>query len=138
MPEPKRHSTNYINALILPAPDCPAATAGIPAKPGSIAALQYHYIRDAPYVHTSDDVISAVQAARKNIPEDEIDDFRTVYFSKGQPCMRASPLTKTLGWAIHHDANARVALVDPASGRFAELVADPAIKTYPAMRNKRA
>lgn len=134
----KRHSTNYTNALIAPAADCPVAKATAPANSGTLAALQHARLIDAPYVLTSDDLLSAVQAARKQIPDDALPEFRADFFSKGQPCLRASPLTKTLGWAVHHDADARIALVDPASERFADLSADPSIKTYPAMRNKRA
>ncbi|HCQ67349.1 MAG TPA: hypothetical protein DIU07_20365 [Rhodobacteraceae bacterium] len=57
------------------------------------------------------------------------------FHAKGQPCMRASPLTKRYGWAAHFDVDGRLALVDPASADFATLAADPDLATKPAMRS---
>jgi len=131
------HSTNYVNTLILPAPDC-LARAKLPEKPGSVAYLQYEVLVESPYVLTSDDVLCGVAAARQGISREAFGAFRAAFFSKGQPCFRASPLTKTHGWAVHSDEEARVALIDPESAVFATLSSDPLIKSVPAMRNKRA
>ena len=131
------HSTNYFDTLILPAPDTKASAAKVPDKPESVAGMQYALIADAPYSLTSDDVFVSVRADRKAIPMNERDDFRTEFFAKGQPCFRASPLPKTHGWAIHSDAQGRVALVNPDSARFDSLMSDDnVVKTY-AMRNAR-
>jgi hypothetical protein len=132
------HSTNYTNTVILPSPDCKSSEAAIPNKHGSIAQMQFDRVQHAPYTLTSDEVITQVVAARKDIPEDELDLFRAEYFSKGQACLRASPLVKTFGWAVHHNADARIALIDPASPEFAELTQDANIKQVNGMRNKRA
>ena len=63
-------------------------------------------------------------------------DYAT-FHAKGQPCMRASPLTKRYGWAAHYDANGKLALVDPASPDYAALATDPKLPQKPAMRSKR-
>jgi hypothetical protein len=130
------HSTNYYDTLICPAEDC-QTIAKIPDKPASVAALQYQMLAQHPYAVTSDDVLLAVAAQRKGIDQDEIARFREAYFSKGQPCFRASPLTKTHGWAIHANGDGYVSLISPDSAEFARLRQDDAIKKTCAMRNKR-
>ena len=67
-------------------------------------------------------------AAASGKPALGFDDFH----AKGQPCMRASPLTKRYGWAAHYDAEGKLALVDPASPDFAALEADPDLPQTPA------
>jgi len=79
--------------------------------------MQYDMLADAAYTMTSDDLIVAVLATRKGLGIDDWAAFRADYFSKGQPCLRVSPLVKTMGWAIHHDSDSKVALVDVASPR---------------------
>jgi hypothetical protein len=132
------HTTNYNNTLILPASDCKATISEVPTKPGTIADLQYQMLTAAPYGMTSDDLLVAVTGARRDVPQDEHDDLRAELFSKGQPCLRASPLVKTHGWAIHHDAHARVALVAQNDPRFSALSQDVATAKVEGMRNKRA
>jgi hypothetical protein len=132
------HSTNYQNTLILPSPDCPATGAALPRKPGSIAAMQHERMAAAPYGLTSDELLFGIHADRQGIPADERAQERDRYFSKGQACLRASPLVKTLGWALHHDGKGRVALVDPAGAAFADLAGDPSVTKLSGMRSKRA
>lgn len=131
------HTTNYSNVLIEPAEDC-KNVAKVPGKEGSVAAMQYELIADHPYERTSDDVISRVAARRKNVAPSDHAAFVAEFFSKGQPCFRASPLTKTHGWAIHSDQHGRVALLDPTGAQFAKLAKDPNVSLVKAMRNKRA
>ena len=131
-----QYTTNYRNTLILPAADCPAPAAQVPPKPDGVAGLQYAALAKEPYGMTSDDLISSITAHRKGVPNDAA--FRTGLFSRGQPCLRASPLAKTHGWAFHHDADARVRLVDPGTETFRALLADDAVAKTPAMRNRRA
>ena len=130
------HSTNYSDTLICPAEDC-KAVAKVPDKAGSVAALQYEELSGRPYEFTSDDVLSTVAAKRNGIGETAIGEFRRAFFSKGQPCFRASPLTKTHGWAIHANKDGHVALLDPNGREFASLLADEAVKKVYAMRTKR-
>ncbi len=132
------HTTNYANALLLPAEDCKADHAMIPAKPQSVAGQLYALIHAHPYAHDSDHVICWVQALRRGIATEDYDRFRAQYFSKGQACLRASPLVKTHGWAVHHDAGCKVALIDPTTPAFSRLQDDPATIKIAGMRNKRA
>ncbi|NGP16296.1 DUF6157 family protein [Devosia aurantiaca] len=132
------HTTNYRDTLILPSPDCAAAEATAPTKPGTIAALQHERLVAAPYTITSDDLLFGIHADRKEIAEEERGPARMEFFSKGQACLRASPLVKTLGWALHHDSDGRVALVDPDSSRFAQLQAQEGITKLVGMRSKKA
>lgn len=131
-------STNYQSTLILPAEDCRATEATVPAKAGSIAALQYEMMNAHDYAHTSDDVLVTVEAQRKGISTADLPAFRASYFSVGRPCFRASPLTKTHGWAIHSDQAGHVALIDPASARCVALQEDADTTVLRALRNKRA
>jgi hypothetical protein len=134
----KVHSTNYADVLITPSPDSKATLGPVVPKSGSIGAMQYDRLSAGPYAMTSDELIIAVLATRKDIPESDWPAFQAEYFSKGQPCLRVSPLVKTMGWALHHDSESRVALVDVASARFAALMADDSIRKIHGMRNKRA
>nr|WP_201471192.1 DUF6157 family protein [Microbacterium hydrocarbonoxydans] len=133
------HSTNYLSTFIEVAEDCPVDHAEEPPageKP-TIAALHYRLIDEAPYARTSDDVIFTTHALRNGIdPDDE--EARAAFFSKGQPCLRSSPLGKRYGWGIAHDAEGRVALVPRESEDYALRAADPAITHTRAMRSRRA
>jgi hypothetical protein len=131
------HTTNYRDTLILPSPDCAARSATAPAKPDSVAALQHARLAANPYSLTSDDVVFGVHADRKGIAPHERGEARMAFFAKGQPCLRASPLVKTFGWALHHDGQGRVSLVDPASAQFAELNGRSEITKLHGMRSKR-
>ena len=132
------HTTNYRETLILPSPDCTATTASVPRKVGSVAAMQHERLSGAPYALTSDDLLFDVYAARNDIDPDHRDEAREAFFSKGQACLRASPLVKSFGWALHHDAQGRVALVDPQGETFAALAARDDVTKLMGMRSKRA
>ena len=132
------HTTNYHDTLITVSTDCPVATGSVPGKPGSIAALQYTLLRNAPHELTSDDLLSAVHAQRHRVPDDAREAARATLFSKPQACLRASPLVKQFGWGLHHDAEGRVALVAMDSEDYARLVADASVRKRPGMRSRRA
>lgn len=131
------HTTNYLDTLILPSPDCAAAAVDLPAKAGSVAAMQHERMVASPYGLTSDDLIFGIFADRQGIADLERTAARIAFFSKGQPCLRASPLVKTYGWSIHHDEQGRIALVNPASDRFRDLVDHPSVVKLAGMRSKR-
>lgn len=136
------HTTNYRNTFIEIAEDSPTGAAEIPpqreGKPPTIANLHFELVADAPYRHTSDDVIFATHATRKDIPDADRAAARDQFFSKGQACLRTSPLAKRYGWGIHHDAEGRVALVPAGSEEYDRLANDPDIAHVKAMRSKRA
>ncbi|MBB1057751.1 DUF6157 family protein [Dietzia cercidiphylli] len=132
------HSTDYTDTLILPAPDTRAETATAPpAGKRSIAELQYERLSGADYTWTSDDLIFDVHCARKGIGEADRAAERERFFSKGQPCLRTSPLTKTYGWAMHFDSGGRIALLPMGSDRLAELQTDPSVTIRTAMKSSR-
>ena len=109
----------------------------MPGKSGTIGAVQFDMLQAAPYTMTSDDLLIAVLAKRKEIPQDEWADLRAEIFSKGQPCMRLSPLVKTMGWALHHNSESNIAMVDVGTKEYAALVADDSVRKIHGMRNKR-
>lgn len=131
-------TTNYTNTLIEPAEDCKASTSTVPAersgKP-TVATMQYAMLAGHPYEYDSDDVLFAVHAARKGEPQTE--ETRASFFATGQPCFRASPLTKQFGWCIHSDARGRIALVESGSADHERLVAEVSVKKIRALRNAR-
>lgn len=134
-------STNYSNTFIRVADDCPAATGEEPPardEAPTIAALQYLLIAEHPYELTSDDVIFEVHARRNGIPDGEKAAERARFFSKPQACLRTSPLGKRYGWGIHHDENARIALVPFGSERYRALAEDSALQQLKASRSRRA
>lgn len=134
------HTTNYTDTFIAVAADCPVTEAEIPERKASpsVATLQYEMISAAPYTHTSDEVIFAVHAIRNGIPKSEWKEARALFFSKGQACLRASPLSKRYGFGIHSDAKGRVALVPLGSKEYSSLASDKALVQVKAMRSKRA
>ncbi|MFS0732451.1 DUF6157 family protein [Microbacterium sp. 1P10UB] len=134
------HTTNYVDTFIAVAPDSPAESATEPAhrEPPTIAELHYELIAGHPYRYTSDDVVFETHARRAGIPEEEREAARAAFFSKGQPCLRSSPLGKRLGWGTHHDAEGRVALVAVESDDYARLAADASLTQTRAMRSSRA
>jgi len=133
------HSTNYVNTFIEIAEDCPVAAAEIPPLKGdnkSVANLQFEMIVEHPYRYTSDEVVFSVYALRNNIDSD-LEAARAAFFSKGQACLRASPLAKRYGWGIHHNAEGKVAVYPAGSEEYQHFLEDNAVKKVRAMRSKR-
>ena len=134
------HSTNYFNTLIEIAEDCSATAGEIPpVREGkkSIANLQFEMLYEHPYELTSDDLLFAVFATRKEVPPETLAEARTLFFAKGQPCLRASPLTKSYGWGIHSNADGKIAMIPVASEEYQNFVADESVTKTKAMRSKR-
>lgn len=133
------HTTNYYSTFIEVADDSPAESATEPPARDvpTVAQLHYELIANAPYTLTSDDVIFETHARRAGIPDDERDAARDAFFSKGQPCLRSSPLGKRYGWGVHSDAEGRVAVYARESDDYARLAADDATAHTKAMRSKR-
>lgn len=136
----KQHSTNYENTFIEIAEDCTASKGEIPPVKGdkkSLANLQFEMLRDKPYQYTSDDVFFSVFATRKDLITPELEAARQQFFSKGQPCFRASPLTKRYGWGVHSNAEGKVALYGMESEEYQDFLNNEAIVKVKAMRTKR-
>ena len=137
----KIHTTNYQNTFIEVAEDCPVAHGEIPPlKPGkeTVANLQFDLIAKNPYQFTSDDVMFQVFAIRNDLSEQEFAKARKEFFSKGQACLRSSPLGKRYGWGVHHNEEGKVALFGMETEEYQRLSGDTNVKKVKAMRSKRS
>ena len=135
-----KHTTNYCNTFIEIAEDCKTDKGEMPPIKGekkTVANLQFDMLYENPYKYTSDDVLFEVFAIRKEFDEGEMDEQREHYFSKGQPCFRASPLTKSYGWGIHSNEEGKIAMYGAETEEYQKFVADDSIKKVKAMRSKR-
>ena len=134
------HTTNYFDTFILVSDDCPVAESEVPpvkAKP-TIAKIQFDLLHKHPYKYTSDDLLFRTYALKKDIAEVLWKEAREQFFSKGQACMRASPLTKRYGWGVHSDAEGRIALIGMESEEYDRFVKDDRVRKVKAMRNSQA
>lgn len=134
------HTTNYFNAFISIAEDCPASEATFPPERGgqpSVAGIHLQQILDKPYTYTSDELIFGTHADRKNIPEEDRQRAQEDFFSKGQPCFRASAMGKRYGWGLHFDKEGKVAAYPVGSKEYEAFAADQTLEQRKAMRSKR-
>jgi len=131
------HSTNYTNAFIAVADDCPTDIGIIPPEKQdpTIARMQYEMIDEHPYRYTSDEVIFAIYAAKNRIETADIEPQRAAFFSKGQACLRSSPLGKRYGWGIHFNSESKIALYARGSEAYARLSNDTTLKQLKAMKS---
>ncbi len=136
----KQHTTNYCNTLIEVAEDTRASQGTVPSSKGdqkTVAERQYELIAGQPYAYTSDEVIFQVYADRNDLLESEYEAARTQFFSKGQPCFRASPLPKTHGFGVHHDQDGKVAIYGMETPEYERMIKDDTIKKVKAMRTSK-
>lgn len=126
------HTTNYQNAFIEVAGDCPVSRAEEPPvrEPPSAARIQFEMVIAAPYRYTSDDVLYESGGRRRGVS-------RAEFFARGQPCFRASPLARRYGWGVHSDGDGRIALVAVESERYRELARSGDLTHLVAMRSRR-
>lgn len=137
----KVHTTNYKNAFIEVAEDCPATSGEVPpAKPAekSVATMQYELIGENPYKYTSDEVLFHCYATKNQLKKEELETARKAFFSKGQPCLRCSPLTKRYGYGVHSDEEGRVAIYGRDTEAYKKYAADKKLLIVKAMRSKKA
>ncbi len=135
----KIHSTNYFNTFIEVAEDSQAQNGTKPPSKDkrTVAEMQYEMIAKSPYKFTSDDIFFQVYADRKELTKAEYKQAREQFFSKGQPCFRASPLTKTYGFGIHSDNSWRVALYGMETEDYQKFVEDIEVKKVKAMKSRK-
>jgi len=132
------HTTNYFNTFIEIATDCPAKSAEIPPQKGeekTVAVLQFELISHNPYKYTSDEIIFNVFALRKKIPAHLLSDKRNLFFSKGQACLRSSPLGKRYGWGILYNEEGRIAVYAAESEKYKTFANDVSLIRIKAMRS---
>ena len=141
MKNDKTHTTNYVSTFIEVAEDCPVSAAEVPPLKGdnkTVANLQFDMLIDQPYQHTSDDVLFQVHATKNKIGTKAYKEERAQFFSKGQPCFRASPLTKRYGWGAHFNEEGKMALYPRESTQYKKFAADKKLQHVKAMRSKKA
>jgi hypothetical protein len=135
------HTTNYKSTFIEVADDCPATTGTIPPlnpEKKSSARIQFELLSANPYTYTSDDLLFLLHVQKAAAPESDVSALRSQFFSKGQPCMRASDLPKKYGWGIHFNESERMAIYAIDSEAYASFRADPVLLHKKAMRSARA
>jgi hypothetical protein len=134
------HTTNYLETFIEIAEDCPVEKAEIPPlKNGekTIAFIHYELIINNPYEYTSDDVIFNTFVQKNNIGKENLEAERIKFFSKGQACLRSSPLTKRYGWGVHSDKDGKVAIYPMESKEYKKYCNSKSLKHLKGMRAKR-
>jgi len=134
------HTTNYTNTFIEIAEDSPTGIAEIPPQKGdnkTAANIQFEMVINHPYKYTSDDVLFHVFAVKNSISKNDLKEEREKFFSKGQACFRASPLTKRYGWGVHANEAGKIALYGAGSDEYKKLVKDKTLQHVKAMRSKR-
>jgi Family of unknown function (DUF6157) len=136
----KLHSTNYINTFIEIAEDSTAVNGEVPPTKGdakTVANMQFDMVKNNSYKFTSDDVFFQVFADRNDLSKSEYKEARAQFFSKGQPCFRASPLTKRYGWGVHSNAEGKIALYACESAEYEKLASDKSLKVVKAMKSSK-
>lgn len=134
----KVHTTNYTDTFIQIAADSPAVAGEVPPVKGdkrTAANIQYELLHKHPYRYTSDDVLFRVFAEKQELVKAEEQAAREKFFSKGQPCFRASPLTKRYGWGVHCNHQGKIALVGAETAAYQKFSGDKHLTVVKAMRS---
>ena len=136
----KVHTTNYRDTFIAVASDIKVTCGTIPPSRGdkkTVAEMQYELLAKNPYKFTSDDVLFQVFADRNDLTEAEYEQARKQFFSKGQPCFRASPLTKTYGFGIHYDDQGKMAIYGMETSEYEKFITNKHLKIVNAMKSRK-
>ena len=136
----KIHTTNYKNTFIEIADDCPTTAGEIPPTKGdtkTVANIQFEMVKENPYKFTSDEILFQVYADRNKLAKNKYTEEREEFFSKGQPCFRASPLTKRYGWGVHYDQDGKMAIFGAESAEYKKLSKDKSLQVIKAMKSKK-
>ena len=133
-------TTNYFDTFIAVSDDCPANAGEMPPAKGNArtaASIQYEMVSKHPYRYSSDDVLFQCFAQRHALKGAAIEKERAAFFSKGQPCLRSSPLVKRYGWGVHSDAKVRIALYGVGTVEYDRFLGDRDVKVLRGMRSSR-
>lgn len=135
----KVHSTNYFDTFIEVSDDTKASFGTRPPLKANktVAEIQYQLISENPYKFTSDDVLFQVFADKNDLTNAEQNQAREQFFSKGQPCLRSSPLPKNYGFGVHCNSEGKVALFGMETEQYQQFLADTKIKKVKAMKSKK-
>ncbi|MBB4119008.1 hypothetical protein GGR32_001299 [Mesonia hippocampi] len=135
----EKHSTNYFDTFIEVSEDSKAECGTKPPtkEKRTIAEIQFELIAKNPYKYTSDDILFMVFADRNDLTKTEYKEARELFFSKGQACLRTSPLAKRYGFGIHFDGNGKIAIYGVETLEYEKYIADEKLKKIKAVRSKR-
>lgn len=137
----KIHTTNYYDTFIEIASDSSATSGEVPPMKGdnkTAANIQFEMISKNPYKYTSDDVLFQVYIDKNDLTAAEYEEARKQFFSKGQACLRASPLTKRYGWGVHSNHEGKIALYASDSPEYEQLANDSKLKVVKAMKSSKS
>jgi len=136
----KTHTTNYTGTLIEIAEDSPVSKAVIPVvknEKKTIANYQFEKLSKKPLKYTSDELLFEIFVERNDISPSEFEAEKQKFFSKGQACLRTSPLAKKNGFGIFHNQDSKIKLVPVESEEYQELLRDEKVTKVKAMRSKK-
>ncbi len=136
----KTHTTNYTNTLIEIEEDSPVSASVISVVKNdkkTIANYQYEKLSKHPLKYTSDELLFEIFAERNEISPSELEEEQQKFFSKGQPCLRTSPLAKKNGFGIFHNQDSKIKLVPVESEEYHELLRNESVVKVKAMRSKK-
>ncbi|MEM7130484.1 MAG: DUF6157 family protein [Chloroflexota bacterium] len=135
---------SYKDTFIQVAEDSPATQS---TKPGlyrgkpTIAGIEYELLSESPYTFDQEELTFEVHVRRKEIPAEEVWENRNKIwnelFKKGQPCLRASALTKRYGWGAHYNADGKIALYGMETEEYQHFLDVGHVKVLTAMKAKR-
>lgn len=130
-----------INRFVRIADDSPVQQGVVPkVREGhelSVARRHCELLIGHPYEYDIDSFNFEIFCQRNHIDEADRESHREAFFSKGHPCMRASPLTKTHGWGAHYNDAGKIAIYPADSATYRELLNDPSNTVDMAMRSAR-
>jgi len=128
------------NTFIIVADDSHALMSTVPPeKPNgrTVARMHYDLLSEHPYEYDIDSFNFEIFCQKNHIPNALRDSYREAFFSKGHPCMRASPLTKSYGFGAHYNNAGKIAIYPVDSRAYQKLRDDPENRVEMAMRSKR-
>lgn len=131
-------TTDYFSTFITASPDSTAIQGVSPAKPETIAGLQFALLSQHPYSRTSDELLFEIHCRRSGIDGAAKGTARDAFLAKSKACLRASPLVKQHGWGLHFDKDGKVALYGVESAEYRALLQGKDVKVIPGMRSSRA
>ncbi len=136
-------SVNYYSTFISVADDCPVDVAQVPPSvAGRTTAAQVHLqlACDEAGSYTQEQILFRAYLNAKGLePAEHPEGGQTweAFFSKGQACLRTSPLAKRYGWGFYFDDAGRATAVAVESEQYARMVNDPQLRQLKAMRSSR-
>lgn len=135
---------NYYATFIAVAEDCPNATGEVPpVRVGKRSAANVHFEMavEQAGTFTQEQILFATHLNAKGLDpaaHPEGGETWDAFYSKGQPCLRASALGKRYGWGVHFDAEGRVTAVAAGGDEYDRFAADADLAHTRAMRSRRA